>query len=227
MSFFKTGASAIGKLFIVLALAGTFLVGMLGTVLLALRGEELKVPEIIGKNFAESEKELTAMGLKIKRRADRFSEEKPNTVLEQLPRAGETVKSGQMILVVVSKTNPEGTEAPAIVKKPGDTTDDVADIIDSEKTKKTNKNSNVKRPAQTTRDVVSNKPKNANVNSSGGDSSNTSTKPSSNTGTTNPVNKSGANTITTKPTPNPATSPKPSASKTPTSGDIRTRKVPN
>jgi PASTA domain len=228
VSFLKTGASAISKLFIVIALAGTFLVGMFGTVYLALRGEELKVPEIVGKDFVESEKELTAMGLKIKRRADRFSEEKPNTVLEQLPRAGDTVKSGQMILVVVSKTNPEGTEAPATVKKPGETTDEVGDIIDPDKAKKTNKNSNVKRPTQTTRDVSSNKStKNANVNSATTDSSNSTTKSGANTGTTTTSgNKNSSTTPTTKPTPNPVNSPKPAASKTPTSGETRTRKVP-
>ena len=228
MSFLKTGASAIGKLFIVIALAGTFLVGMVGTVYLALRGEELKVPEIVGKDFAESEKELTAMGLKIKRRADRFSEEKPNTVLEQLPKAGDTVKSGQMILVVVSKNNPEGTEAPATVKKDSGLTDDGDANVNPDKPKK-NTNSNVKRPAQTTRDVVSNKPtKNGNVNSSSSDSANSTKKSNSNSRTTtNPANKSGANTSITKPTPNPVATPKPSASKTPTSGDIRTRKVPN
>lgn len=226
MGVLKTGLSAIGKLFIVIILAATFLVGMFGTVYLSLRGEELKVPEIVGKDFGQSEKELEAMGLKIKKRADRFSQEKPNTVLEQLPKPGDTVKSGQMILVVVSKVNPEGTEAPAAPKKGNDTPDaGDEDAIDPDKTKKSNKNSNVKRPAQTTRDVVSNKPnKNADSNASVGNSGGGNTKPG-NTSTTNP---NGANTKpVNKSTPAPTNSPKPNPAKTPaTSGETRNRRIP-
>ena len=126
MGFVKKGASAFGKLIIVIALAGTFIVGLVGVVYMSLQGQEMKVPEITGKDFVESEKELAGMGLRIKKRADRFSTEKPNTVLEQLPKAGDTVKTGQMILVVTSKTNPEGNEAPTTIKKN-------VDVDDSEK----------------------------------------------------------------------------------------------
>jgi beta-lactam-binding protein with PASTA domain len=117
MSLVRKGASAFGKLFIVLALAGTFVVGAVGVVYMSLQGQELKVPEIVGKDLVESEKELASLGLRIKKRADRYSNEKPNTILEQLPKAGDTVKTGQMILVVTSKTNPEGDEAPVTIKK--------------------------------------------------------------------------------------------------------------
>jgi hypothetical protein len=44
----KTGASAIGKLFIVIALAGAFLIGLVSVVYLSLQGAEVKVPEIVG-----------------------------------------------------------------------------------------------------------------------------------------------------------------------------------
>lgn len=224
MSFLKTGASAIGKLFIVAALAGAFLVGLFGVVYLSLRGEEIKVPEIIGKDKLEAERELTALGLKMKKRADRFSNEKPNTILEQSPKAGETAKTGQMILVVVSQINPESSEAPATVEK-DDEGDNQADNSENKSTKP-NKNANVKKPTQTTRDVNSNKPpKNSNVNVDSGNSGNTSTK--SNTAspgnTAKPPTTPGANKSTTTPT----SSPKPSPNKTPTSGDTRTRKVPN
>jgi hypothetical protein len=89
VSLLKSGFSAIGKLFIVvMTLAATFLVGMGGVVYMSLQGDEIKVPEIVGKDFVESERELAALGLKIKKRADRFSTEKQNTILEQLPKAG-------------------------------------------------------------------------------------------------------------------------------------------
>lgn len=221
MGFIKSGASAIGKLFIVVALAGAFVVGLLGVVYLSLQGKEVKVPEIVGKDYNESEKELTELGLKIKKRALRYSQEKANTVLEQSPKAGDPVKTGQVIFVVVSQVNPESTEAPATVNKNGDDIPVNDDDLDNAP-KKTNKNANVKKPAQTSRDVAANKAnKNSNANVTSGDTNN-STKPSSNSGTTTTTEKpNSANKTTTTPT----SSPKPAATKTPNGGDVRNRRV--
>ena len=134
MGFVKSGVSAIGKLLIVVALAAAFLVGLLGVVYLSLRGDEIRVPEIVGKDRSVAEKELTALGLKIKKRADRYSQEKPNTILEQSPKAGTTAKTGQQILVVVSQLNPDSSEeAPATVEKDDD---DDSSGGDSDKPKK-------------------------------------------------------------------------------------------
>ncbi len=143
MGFIKTGISAIGKLAVVGALLAAFLLGMAGVVYMSLAGTEIKVPEIVGKDFIESEKELSALGLKIKRRADRPSTEKMNTVLEQLPKAGETVKTGQMIFVVVSKAGIEGDETPKSLIKDieSDDTKKIEEMI-SEKPKKSKSNSN-------------------------------------------------------------------------------------
>ena len=206
-----------------MALAGAFLVGLVGVVYLSLRGEEIQVPEIVGKDKNEAEKELIALGLKMKKRADRYSEEKPNTVLEQSPKAGTTAKTGQQILVVVSQVNPESSEAPAtVVKEDEEDTAPTADGVERPK-KPTNKNANVKKPAQTSRDVSSNKTtKNSNVNTGKSTVANTSksnTSSSNTGGTTTPANN--------KPPTSPSSSPKPAASKTPTSGDTRTRKIPN
>lgn len=210
-----------------MALAGAFLVGLFGVVYLSLRGEEIQVPEIVGKNREEAEKELTSLGLKMKKRADRYSQEKPNTILEQSPKAGTTAKTGQQILVVVSQLNPESSEAPATVEK--DEEDSSSTDAGTDKPQKTkNTNANVKKPAQTSRDVNSNKAanKNGNANVSTGEGSNT-TKSNTSAPTT-PANKA---TTTTPPanksTTTPANSPKPAATKTPTSGDTRSRKVPN
>jgi len=116
MSILSTGFSAVGKLIMVVVLLAAFLAGMAGVVYVSLSGSELKVPEIVGKDFVQSEKELASLGLKIKKRADRVSEDPINTVLEQLPKAGETVKTGQMILVVVSKAGAAGEETPSSLK---------------------------------------------------------------------------------------------------------------
>ena len=175
MSFIKKGASALGKLVTVIALAGTFIVGMVGVVYMSLQGEELKVPEIVGRDLVESEKELASLGLRIKKRADRYSTEKPNTIIEQLPKPGETLKTGQTIFVVTSKTNPDGEELPVTIKK--DTEEDDSEKIEeliSDKPKKTNKaNTNTnKKKSSTTRDVIGGGNSNDNSNSSDGNNSN-------------------------------------------------------
>lgn len=136
-------------------LAASFFAGLVGVVYLSLQGEELKVPEIVGKDFFESEKELTRLGLKIKKRADRYSREKQNTILEQRPKAGEIVKTGQMILVVVSKDNPDGDEAPATIETDEDEDIEKIEELITDKPQPTSRKSarKDKKKAVTTRDV--------------------------------------------------------------------------
>ncbi|MDQ2747097.1 MAG: PASTA domain-containing protein [Acidobacteriota bacterium] len=236
MSFAKKGASAFGKLFIVIALAGTFIVGMIGVVYVSLQGNVMKVPEITGKDYAESEKELTAMGLQIKRRAERYSTEKPNTILEQSPKAGDTVKTGQKILVIISKANPEGEEAPTTIKKNVDVDDSekIEELI-SDKPKKpkantnTNTNSN-KKKASTTRDVAddnSNSKSNSNANSNSADNKNSSDKNSNSADKANKnaatnTNKSVSNSNKSNVNANKTVAPKPAVS----GGDVRPRRTP-
>ena len=157
MSIVSRSFSAIGKLVVLGILLLAFFGGMAGVVYMSLSGSELKVPEIVGKDFLQSEKELAALGLKIKRRADRVSGEPMNTVLEQLPKAGETVKTGQMILVVVSKAGaPEEQPPPSLRQNIEDDTETIGDMIsDKPKKAKTNSNTN-KKKADTTRDVIGN-----------------------------------------------------------------------
>src|SRR5687768_379214 len=148
MSIVSKGLSAIGKLGILIVLLIAFLSGMAGVVYMSLSGSELKVPEIVGKDFVESEKELAALGLRIKRRADRVSTDPINTVLEQLPKAGETVKTGQMILVVVSKAGQAGEETPSSLPKDieSDDAEKIEEMIsDKPKKKASNSNTNKKK----------------------------------------------------------------------------------
>lgn len=167
MGIVKTGFSAIGKLAVVIGLLAAFVVGLAGVVYMSLAGKEITVPEITGKDFVESEKELASLGLKIKRRADRPSTEKINTVLEQLPKAGETVKTGQLIFVVVSKAGVEGEDTPKSLIKDieSDDTKKIEEMIsDKPKKAKSNSNTNAKKKAETTRDVIAND-SNSNSNS--------------------------------------------------------------
>lgn len=157
MSVLSRSFSALGKLIFVGLLLLAFLGGMAGVVYMALSGEEVKVPDLVGKDFVESEKELASLGLKLKKRADRPSPDKINTVLEQLPKPGDTVKTGQMILVVVSKQGGEGEVAPPTLKKASeeDDAEKIEEMISDKPKKKSNSNTNRKK-ADTTRDVMAN-----------------------------------------------------------------------
>jgi serine/threonine-protein kinase len=171
MSIISKGFSALGKLAIVAIMLAAFVGGMVGVVYMSLSGAEIKVPEIVGKDFVESEKELAALGLKIRKRADRVSGEQMNTVLEQLPKAGETVKTGQWISVVVSKAGQVNEEPPpSSLKKDieADDSETIEEMISDKPKKKTNSNTN-KKKADTTRDV--------NANTSSSNTSTDLTKP--------------------------------------------------
>lgn len=154
MSIVSSSFSAVGRLFAIGVMAAAFLFGMAGVVYMSLQGKEVQVPEITGKDMPASETELASLGLKIKKRADRFSQEPPGTVIEQLPKPGETVKTGQMILVVTSKGPGEGDQ-PASLKNTNeaDDTEKIEEMI-SDKPKKPKANSNTnKKKADTARDV--------------------------------------------------------------------------
>jgi len=158
MSIISKGFSALGKLVTVVVLLAAFAGGMVGVVYMSLSGAEIKVPEIVGKDFVESEKELAALGLKIRKRADRVSGDQINTVLEQLPKAGETVKTGQWISVVVSKAGQTNEEPPPPSLQndiEADDSDTIEDMISDKPKKKANSNTSKKR-ADTTRDVNAN-----------------------------------------------------------------------
>lgn len=159
MGLFKNGLSAIGRLLTVVALAATFLVGLFGVVYLQLRGEEITIPKVVGKNFNEGKDELTTNGLRIKKVASRYSNEEPNTILEQRPKAGTVAKTGLMISVVVSEVNPDGSEEPTTIKDDDEAIDEIEALpeLKTEKTKKKSRSKSKKSAKKKTRDVA--KPK--------------------------------------------------------------------
>jgi len=181
----RSGLSAIGRLAAVVLLAVAFFFGLAGVVYMSLQGSEVSVPEITGKDFSEGEKELAALGLKIKKRADRFSTEPPNTVIEQLPKPGDTVKTGQMILVVTSKASGESGEKPAPIKPVEEDDSEKIEELITDKPKKTKSNSNTTRKkADTTRDVTdsnSNTAMTSNSNKKEGGTETPGEKPNRNT----------------------------------------------
>jgi beta-lactam-binding protein with PASTA domain len=193
---------------------------MAGVVYMSLAGTEIKVPEIVGKDFIESEKELAALGLKIKKRADRPSSEKINTVLEQLPRAGETVKTGQLILVVVSKVMTEGDETPKSLIKDieSDDTEKIEEMI-QDKPKKSKSNSNSERKkADTTRDVIANTAASNTDTAQPGDDSKSSDPSKKEPGITGPGDRNKVN-----PQTGPQMKPQASPPAEKPAGDTRSR----
>ena len=98
-----------------MGIAVAFSLGLGGAIYLSLRSSETRVPNVIGKDEKSAEATISDAGLNFRVRARRAtSEAKPDTVLIQLPYAGETVKVGQTVAVDISRptTNGEST-APA------------------------------------------------------------------------------------------------------------------
>lgn len=156
MDIFKQGLSAIGKLLIAAALAAAFFAGLFGVVYLQLTGSEVEIPKVVGKNFNDGQDELAAMGLRIKKIAARFSNEDPNTILEQRPRAGTVAKTGLIISVVVSEPNPPGTEPPTELKDDEEAIEEIQELpeLKTEKSKRQKKSEEDKDDSKT-RDVIS------------------------------------------------------------------------
>ena len=216
MSIVKSGFSAIGRLAALGLLAVAFLVGLVSVVYLSLQGSEIQVPEITGKSFSESESELASLGLKIKKRANRASTEAINTVIEQLPKPGDVVKTGQMIYVITSAGPGENAEKLNTLKKISeeDDSEKIEEMID-DKPKKAKSNSNsTRKKADTTRDVSANTNSNSDSNSQPSNSVKKETGASNNSGEKSNKNsqspeKKGQPTSGAKPAPE--THPKPPA----------------
>ena len=139
---------------IVIAIGLVFLFGVATTVYLSLRSPEVKVPDITGKDRFEAERILGEADLKFRVRSTRPSNEtKPDTVLFQLPRAGEVVKTGQTVAMDISRAAKEG-ESPETVT-PDEPTEN----------RNTNSNTNENRPKRP-------KPKNTNDNANANGNSN-------------------------------------------------------
>ena len=99
-------------------IAIAFLFGVVTTVYLSLRSPEVKVPDVVGKDRFEAEKILAAADLNFRVRATRPSNQaKPDTVLFQLPRPGEVVKTGQTVAMDISRAAKAG-EASETVTPP-------------------------------------------------------------------------------------------------------------
>lgn len=97
------------RIVIVIGIAVAFSFGLFGAIYLSLRSSETRVPDVIGKDRASAENTISEAGLNFRVRATRATAEtKPDTVLIQLPRAGEIVKVGQTVAVDISRATTNG-----------------------------------------------------------------------------------------------------------------------
>lgn len=151
--------SALRRLSIAILIAIVFLFGLATTVYLSLRSPEVTVPDVLGKDRFQAEQILGEAGLNFRVRATRPSNElKADTVLFQLPRGGEVVKTGQTVAMDISRSTKEG-EASQVV----------APVKAEEKQENTNINDNAT--------ANENKPKrNKNANKNANENSNSSNR---------------------------------------------------
>ncbi len=169
MSLATRALSALRRIGIVIAIAIAFLFGLATTVYLSLRSSEVTVPDVVGKDRLDAEHVLSNASLNFRVRATRPSSQlKPNTVLFQLPRAGEVVKAGQTVAMDISRTAKEGeaTESIAPEKKSGEekaaenrNTNESSNTSEDrpKRNKNTNKNGNTNRNTNAAANTNSNR----------------------------------------------------------------------
>jgi beta-lactam-binding protein with PASTA domain len=220
-----TGAlSALRRLTIVIAIAIVFVFGLASTVYLSLRSPEVTVPDVIGKDRFEAERVLGKAGLNFRVRSTRPSNQmNADTVLFQLPRAGEVVKTGQTVAMDISRSVKEGEASEAVTpeaspeEKSANQNDNESAAANENKPKRNkntnaNKNANDNTNASTaTRNANANRSatnKNANAGNVNASTNRNSNRPALNiNGNANrSVNENGNGH---PPTPRPS-SPKPS-----------------
>ena len=105
--------SAFGKLGVVALIAVAFAFGLVTTIYLSLRSPDISVPEVVNQSYFDGEKTLARAGLDIRERAKRYKPGvEPGRILDQSPRAGEVIKAGQTVAVIVSRAPKEGERPP-------------------------------------------------------------------------------------------------------------------
>jgi beta-lactam-binding protein with PASTA domain len=105
--------SAFGKLGIVALIAVAFAFGLVSTIYVSLRSPDISVPEVVNQSYFDGEKTLAKAGLDIRERAKRYKPGvQPGVILDQSPHAGDVIKGGQTVAVVVSRAPKDGEKPP-------------------------------------------------------------------------------------------------------------------
>lgn len=187
MGFGRLALSAAGKVGIVLAVIAAFIFGMVATVYLSLRTAEVKVPDVLGKDRMTAETMLDEAGLKIRVRGARASAERPDTILSQLPEAGQVVKVGIPVAVEISRAPKEGESVPVREEpkqEPEKPSGNANANANANQSTATNQNQNQNR---------SQRNKNKNANSKNANNSNNANNANANRGANANGNRNAAN----------------------------------
>jgi beta-lactam-binding protein with PASTA domain len=170
VSFVTRVLSVFRRVSIVIAIAIAFVFGVGSTVYLSLRSPEVTVPNVVGKDRFEAEKILADADLNFRIRASRpTNQSKPDTVVFQLPRAGEVVKTGQTVAMDISRPT-----------KLGETPETVKPAEESTENRNANSSTNENRPRRSR-----NKNANENGNANGNANANVNRPPNANRGNAN------------------------------------------
>jgi beta-lactam-binding protein with PASTA domain len=174
------------RIAIVVGIAIAFSLGLLGAIYLSLRSSETRVPDIVGKDRGTAENAISDAGLNFRVRAMRAtSEAKPDTVLIQLPHAGEIVKVGQTVAVDISRPTQDG-EAPAETNTNNNTETSNTNKTESNSSGNTNANSNTNKEKK--------KPANRNGNANANGNTNRPANRNLNGNANRPTNSGNVNT---------------------------------
>lgn len=168
-----TGAlSVFRRLVIVIAIAIVFVFGLATTVILSLRSPIVKVPDVVGKDRFEAEHVLGDAGLNFRvRKARPNGQLKADTVVFQVPRAGEEVKGGQTVAMDISRPLKDGESSEALPEntpeeQPASSNANEASTNENraKRNKNTNKNANENANANTGNRNSNTGNRNANAN---------------------------------------------------------------
>jgi len=188
-------------------IAIAFSLGLLGAIYLSLRSSETRVPDIIGKDRTAAENTISDAGLNFRVRATRpTSEAKPDTVLIQLPHAGEVVKVGQTVAVDISRPTKEGE-----VSTPANTNTNTEGATNQQDNSSSQNNANAnkekKKPANRNDNLngnanrLSNRNQNRNANRAINGNANSNATPVHTNTNTAPANRAGSNTNSNRRSP--------------------------
>jgi PASTA domain len=174
-------ASAFGKLGAAAVIAAVFAFGVLATVYLSIRSPEIQVPEVVNQSYTDGEATLEKAGLDIRERAKRYKPDvQPGIILDQSPRAGETIKAGQTIAVVVSRGPKEGEQPPPPPAEESDGAKNENAKANENSASNKNENANRERPKNTNRNTNRNANGNAATNLNGNRNANAANTRNSN-----------------------------------------------
>lgn len=173
MSVIRQTLTIFKRIAIVVGIAIAFTLGLLGAIYLSLRSSETRVPDIVGKDRAAAENTISGAGLNFRVRATRpTSEAKPDTVLIQLPHAGEIVKVGQTVAVDISRPTKEGESSTTAntntetknTSEGNATAANTTSNSNKEKRKPANRNANENANGNTNTNRAANRNQNGNTN---------------------------------------------------------------